>query len=609
MNNFHPFVIPFATGFVFVIAWLIFKVFCIWKSMPISDKRNIRHNILSVNTIYAIGEIVTEVLLHRRIWRKNRLLGFMHFSFAFGWFMLIVTGKFESLIYTGKGVNHVWYPLFFKFFEPGEHQFAFSNLFTQAMDLWLALILAGQLVAFLKRKFPQKAGVTIRTKHTMRNRIALTALWFIFPLRLAAESVTAGLYGGGGFLTGSIGSLLHETATLESLFMPLWWAYSTALFMFFVMIPYSRYLHIPIEAFLILARNWKVKDEKTLNRLETMACSACGMCLGVCPLAQANIAPIQPVYYIERLRAGRSTQRDKWSCLQCKRCEDICPVQVQSTRIRQEQKAQPILAQEPNLETNHRSFDKSQKVNVVLFSGCMGKLTPRTKVAMDKIMRATDLKYKWVDEEKDLCCGRPLTLNGQHREATAKLNELADEILSYSPQMIVTTCPICYNRIKDKFSEIPVMHHTTFIQRMMDNGRIELTRTAETMTYHDPCELSRIANVIDEPLSVLKNIGTLKQPTDNGKESHCCGGALAGIYISSEERTKLTQCAAQYLQQCGAKNIVTACPLCKKSIAQHTSTTVIDFAEIVAKALVHNDNTLTPQENFFETKTYIKNRV
>ena len=36
------------------------------------------------------------------------------------------------------------------------------------------------------------------TKHVPGDRIALSALWFVFPARLIAESTTCALYGGGG---------------------------------------------------------------------------------------------------------------------------------------------------------------------------------------------------------------------------------------------------------------------------------------------------------------------------------------------------------------------------------------------------------------------------
>ena len=46
-------------------------------------------------------EVVSESLLHRRIFRVNPLLGYMRMSLAFGWFLLIAVGWAETIAYLG----------------------------------------------------------------------------------------------------------------------------------------------------------------------------------------------------------------------------------------------------------------------------------------------------------------------------------------------------------------------------------------------------------------------------------------------------------------------------------------------------------------------------
>lgn len=579
-DNFHIFVLPFTAGMAFVILYVLAQISALAYRMPRADKRAALKGIFSIATFRALGEIFCEVLLHCRIWRENKRLGFMHFSFAFGWFMLIVTGWAESYVATGGEQRPVWEHIFAKYFAPGEHYFAGSAIFENLMDLWLALILSGQAIAILKRFAPRKAGIAIRTRHSRFNRIAMSALWFIFPLRLAAESVATSINGGGGFLTGTLGNAIAAIGDASALYMPLWWAYSLALGTFFVAIPFSRYLHIPVEAFLILARHWRITDAATINKLETMACSACGMCLSDCPLARTNIAAIQPVYFIERLRDHAHTDDDKWKCLQCGRCQQICPVKVHSTALRQQLKgaADVVAPQRP-------SDNNTMPRRVTLFAGCMGKLTPRTQMAMNRILEAAHIEYTWVDNDRDLCCGRPLKFNADDNGAQQKLNELTSAIAETRPNMVVTTCPICYNMINGRCDATPVMHHTNFVKMLVDNKAITLRRNTEAITYHDPCELSRIAGITSQPVAVLSAIANLKLPAENGAATRCCGGSLAATTLSGAERTTLADDLAQHLTQTAASTIVTACPLCKKTIAQRTATTVRDFAEVVADAI------------------------
>ncbi|MEI7727405.1 MAG: (Fe-S)-binding protein, partial [Bacteroidota bacterium] len=86
MINFNLFVLPFFLGLIYVIV-AIGKSWYQWiKALPPIDKvrfmAGIRHpgQILS-----ALREVFLEGLIHRRMWKRNLLLGYMHMSFALGW--------------------------------------------------------------------------------------------------------------------------------------------------------------------------------------------------------------------------------------------------------------------------------------------------------------------------------------------------------------------------------------------------------------------------------------------------------------------------------------------------------------------------------------------
>ena len=134
MEKFSWFVLPFTMGFSFLMVRLVALLIHLWRTMSDENHRLVVRGLFSWKTMKALGEIFNEVLLHRKIFAINPLLGWMHFSFAFGWFMLIVFGKIETLLFTGDGMNPIWYPLFFMFFEPEHGAFPFSVLLQQLMD-------------------------------------------------------------------------------------------------------------------------------------------------------------------------------------------------------------------------------------------------------------------------------------------------------------------------------------------------------------------------------------------------------------------------------------------------------------------------------------------
>ena len=198
--------------------------------LPLADKKRILFGLPTRRTFSAIGEVVSESLLHRRIFRVNPLLGYMHMSLAFGWFLLIAVGWIETVAYLGFRYVPLQGHVFFKYFSTGlQHKPVFDFL----MDLLLLFVLSGVALAWGKRFFSKRMGMRRTTKHVPGDRIALSALWFVFPARLIAESTTCALYGGGGFLTGSLGGWMAahmSTFVLINLESVAWWFYSCLLY-------------------------------------------------------------------------------------------------------------------------------------------------------------------------------------------------------------------------------------------------------------------------------------------------------------------------------------------------------------------------------------------
>ena len=63
-----------------------------------------------------------------------------------------------------------------------------------------------------------------------------------------------------------------------------------------------------------------------------------------------------------------------------------------------------------------------EKADVLFFAGCMTHLTPAIKNSMIKILDASGVNYNFIDEEGGVCCGRPLMLAGQDKEARELIN-------------------------------------------------------------------------------------------------------------------------------------------------------------------------------------------
>lgn len=596
MTFFAPFTIPFIVGVFFLFAVVAIK-WTLWiVHLPRVDRRLIRHNFFTRDTLIAVWEVVRESLLHVRIFRVNPLLGFMHMSLAFGWFLLIVVGWIETTAYLGWG----WVPLqghvFFKYFMPVNGIAGDIHLFEHLMDALLLMVLMGVALAWFKRLRSKAMGMRRTTKHVLFDRVALSALWFIFPLRLVAESITAAVHGGGGFLTGSIGTWLATLVPSDILHLayePAWWLYSSALGIFFVAMPFSRYMHILTEIPLIFLRRWKLHpttERKSYDRFEVEACSRCGICIDPCQLQEdLGINDTQSVYFLRDRRYNMLSLKVANNCLMCGRCEQQCPVGINLATLRLNSRAKRRNIPHEGRFNYLRGIDRSSGTGRVgYFAGCMTSLTPAVQRSMEEIFSAAGEDVWYADKDGGVCCGRPLMLSGETDAARKMVAYNTDLFRRHEITTLVTSCPICLRVFRESYrlDGIEVLHHTEYIDRLIASGRISVRAGEHAYTYHDPCELGRGCGIYDEPRRIITAVGRLLEPKHSRRDALCCGASLANTVIDDEQQKRIAKRMTDELVATHCDTIVTACPLCNKAISRAQGLPAQDVAEIVVKNIV-----------------------
>jgi Fe-S oxidoreductase len=295
------------------------------------------------------------------------------------------------------------------------------------------------------------------------------------------------------------------------------------------------------------------------------------------------------------------------NCLMCGRCEEVCPVGIEMSSIRMIQrregdtegeirnmwngyyrKTKPV-PQEKRAEAPSYTFlpeRKTEKADVIYFAGCMSHLTPGIKNSMMKIFRAAGEKVFFMDKEGGVCCGRPLMLAGQEKEARELINFNSEVIWKSGARTLVTSCPICYKVFRESYYlDAEVLHHSQYIKRLIDDGAVRMNYSRKKVVYHDPCELGRGSGVYDEPRAVLSHVADLQKTDYDSADSLCCGGSLGNIKLSQEDRNKITKDAVTKLTAGNPDIIATSCPLCKKTFSKISETRVEDIAEIVASEI------------------------
>ena len=592
-SGYNDFVLPFMLSMIFILVYLLVAIIRVIIQLPPKDRKRYLLSLINpVILVKDIKDIICDVLLHVKIWKRKPLLGYMHSSIAFGWFMIILIGHIETFLYVPEWAGLLYYPIFFRFFMMETNHTLQGALLFFLMDFFLLVILSGIALAMFKRIRSRALGMRRTTRTTLPDKIAMYALWAIFPLRLLAEGFTAGI-SGGSFLTKSVWLLFSNFLSNDYHILPTWWAYSIALGTFFFCLPFTRYMHIPTEIFFITLKNAGIKSwhpRKGYALAEIYSCSSCGMCIDACPMnAQKKNLKYSSVYFIRFLRRRNRRKMEEIAdkCLQCGKCVAVCPVEVDSCRLkllsRERHRDGKIKADYTYLQSVNTVEPAEKRPKVLYYAGCMSQLTPSIGKAMGSLLDKASVEWSPMDKDGGICCGRPLILSGRREEAKAMIQRNTELILASGADTLLVTCPICFKVFKEEYNlpGIRVVHHSQYLNELVKSGALKVEKEDTRMVYHDPCELGRGCGIYEEPRELLSKVCELVPAGHERDESICCGGSVGSITLSHEERVHITDAAVEDLMTNHPQEIVTACPLCLKTFSPRSARKVRDLAEVI----------------------------
>jgi Fe-S oxidoreductase len=598
-SGFDPFVIPFLIGMAFVLVYCIIGAIRLILQLDAEDKKRFFISLITPKTIWKnLKDLFLNCLIHVKLWKRNRMLGFMHSSIAFGWFMLILLGHIECFIYMPHRVKLFYYPIFFNYFVAENETTIGGSVIFFLMDFFLLLVLTGIVLAIIKRVRSRIFGMRRTTKPSLLDRVGLYSLWLIFPLRLIAESFTAHI-SGGSFLTIPMNMMFKAFLGDQMNMLPTWWAYSICLCIFMCVLPFTRYMHIPAEMLLIPFRNagLTIKHARRgFAKAQVYSCPNCGVCIDACPMSvkKANIKDTT-VYLNRNIRRGNEKRIEEISdkCLLCGKCTAVCQVGVDGPQMRIAQRS----IRNYGLEQDYSGIDitpfkeavaaEASPDRVLYFAGCMTALTPAISRAMESVFRKACVDYAFMDKDGGLCCGRPILMAGRFDQARQIIRKNKEIIKASGASTLVLSCPICYKVFREhyKLEGIRVVHHTEYMLELVKAGRLSPDAGSDVLVYHDPCELGRGSGIYEQPRELLRHTGELVEAEQNRDMSICCGGSLGSLTLGFDKREDLTRNALRNLKAGNPETIVTACPLCKTTFAMYSDIPVEDIAETVNKHL------------------------
>lgn len=375
---------------------------------------------------------------------------------------------------------------------------------------------------------------------------------------------------------------------------------------------------------------------------ELYTCAQCGYCKDVCPIYSEipweSASPRGKISWIEKILTtgflrpkvvvDKNFVKRLFSCSLCGACHEVCQTVIDTMKLWYIARAEiylsgllpkNLIAITENLENTKNPYGLDaemrldwadytgldevpveDKAEVAYFVGC----TTAFKGINQSIAYATSKLLNHLNEdwtlfgEDEWCCGSPLIMAGDKETAKVFAEHNVEEVERRGVEVLLTGCPSCYRMWKFEIPEIlgreldfTVKHSIEHILKRICEEKLTISVSDEKLTYHDPCELSRLGGVVDEPRELLKAFSSdLVEMPEHGMDVRCCGGGGLLQATDNELRLSIAKHRLEQAKSVGAKLLTSACPACKTTFLDALRSTgdeieVLDIVEYISRQL------------------------
>lgn len=244
---------------------------------------------------------------------------------------------------------------------------------------------------------------------------------------------------------------------------------------------------------------------------------------------------------------------------------------------------------------------KGEKPEVLLWVGCAGSYDDRYKKvirALVRVLNVAGVDFAVLGPE-ETCTGDPVRRAGNEFLFQMQAKAVIQILNGYGVEKILTACPHCFNVMKNEYPALGgsynVMHHTDFLNDLIDEGRLVLDEAPDIqgrrITYHDSCYLARGNNIVASPRNLLRRLhAEMTEMERHGRQGLCCGAGGAQMFKEPEQGDKdINIERTEEALATGAQVIASACPFCMtmlsdgvKNKEREEEVKVLDIVELIA---------------------------
>lgn len=246
--------------------------------------------------------------------------------------------------------------------------------------------------------------------------------------------------------------------------------------------------------------------------------------------------------------------------------------------------------------------EKNKKAEIVFWVGCAGSFDERAKKitkAFAKILIDSKISFAVLGSE-EICTGDPAKRSGNEFLFQMQAMQNISTLDKYGVKKIVTTCPHCFNTLKNEYPQLggtyEVLHHSQFLDELIKNKKLSFKDglyKGKRITYHDPCYLGRANQVYESPRNlILKLKAELVEMKNCKSKGLCCGAGGAQMFKEAEKGDKeINIKRTEQALEANTEIIAAACPFCNtmlsdgiKNKEMENKVALMDIAELIANA-------------------------
>jgi heterodisulfide reductase subunit B len=233
--------------------------------------------------------------------------------------------------------------------------------------------------------------------------------------------------------------------------------------------------------------------------------------------------------------------------------------------------------------------------NVLARSG-QAKVKPLE--AAIKVLRRLGIEPGYLAADEP-CCGAPLHHAGLQTRFAENARRAYQMLKSAGTKKVIGIVPYCTHALQKLFPlyvkgfNLEIRHFLEVVAAKLPSLKLRFPRKVRA-AYHDPCQLVRFLQLIDEPrriLNAIEGIELVETAWTKGEWATCCGGGGGFETVFPELSQVLAVNRAKELLETKPDIIVTHCPGCvmqlKEGLRQLkiNNVEVLDLVEVIAAAM------------------------